>query len=192
MKRSIDTLELQNQLEGNFKINVHEILDLHAQIKAKIPRQSAISEVGRMWAELGRTASKETRNIGLYEAAMFMAHLYDKENYDYIEELINALCRNHKYRQAIDFLIKLYGLSNEGDTRFWDCLIQILPIERLLAYIHSPQTEPLEHFITELDLDDNHFMTWMTLGYTLKYHDYPVLANQALDNALALKYFDQV
>ncbi|MHA2501644.1 MAG: hypothetical protein ACXAE3_02045 [Candidatus Kariarchaeaceae archaeon] len=189
MKRSLDTPEVIKQLESNFKINVHEILDLHAQIRARVPDQSASGEVARMWAELGRNSIHRSNNSSLYEAAMFMAHLYDKQSFEHIENLIDALCINGKYKQAIDFLIRLYGISEENDTRFWDCLVKLLPIGRLMVHVHSNQVDPLERFIEELDLDESNFMTWMTLGYTLKYHDFPVLSNQALDNALALKYF---
>jgi len=171
------------------RIDVNQIMDLHAQIKEQLPiiDNNPIS-IAKTWARCAELM-RNTGKVDVVEICYFMAVLYDRDNFDYVDQLIITYAQNKKYRYAVDFLEKLFIISDdESSHKFWYRMTNILPSEIIMAFIHRNGNPNLDKLIFEFELDINNPMSWMTLGYTLKSIDEVILANQALDNAIALKY----
>lgn len=170
------------------RIDIDKLMDMHLHIKQKVKDFDNTKEIANVWAKNGKFLI-ERDNTEIAEICYFIANLYDRDNIDYISKLIDCYVDNGHYNYAIDFLNNLYQSTGEKDASiFWNKLVNILPIEPLITTLATTQSNPLEQFIHQLKLDIGDPMTWMCIGYTLKANDKLVLANQALDNALALKF----
>jgi len=197
-KLAILQQEVNRQLFGTTQgreIDVNHLIELQNRIKDQL----ALDEINQQkLAEIWYQSGKYMNRLGksdVAEICFFMANLYDKTNVEYIDQLICAYVSNEKYSFAIDFLERLYiHIDQENDHVFWSRLVSILPTDDLVQILIRPRNNGLEDVIYRFELEESEVMTWMMLGYTLKTLDvlpnHLILANQALDNALALKYFN--
>lgn len=174
---------------------INEIIAMNNKIKAPLLFQYPKNVVNQKTSNTWYDSARHLYRLEKYESAeicYFMAFIYDSSNYMIIKDLIQIFRQNGKYRAAIDFLSLLYKNSDdESIPEFWDVLTHILPKQYLHEILGKSTTDTLDLIIYELDLDESNPMTWLCLGYTLKLHNSTILADQALDNAIALQHIQK-
>ena len=183
-------LKLHSRLEELEDIlDINKLIALNNELKSPFQmsnKKHPNHQISSVWFESGNYLE----NLGKHsmaEICFFMAYLYDKRNPEKLQGLILSLSKNEKYNQSIEHLGALFQLTHENDsTIFQQTLTLILPQGTVNNIIHTCDMEPLEKVIEEFHLDDTSYMTWLCLSHCLMDFGEDILANQALDNALAL------